>query len=341
MKNKLTSFGLTFLMLILILFSSLGFSLTTAVQAQELQPAILQDALSISGDSVNEENEWGFYYTYDDVVAMVKENIKERLVAESNARENKVTFKNVTERHTTLPFIPNYNQTLLNNNYNEAYNRNINGTCTLVALTEIMRAIRWRCDDQYKSIFNIDKNDVFAGLVEASESWNNNYEEGAQQGTQEHTYGLIIRSYIKPIFEQTGVPFEFYYDGNHHCFDSNPTNWYRGIDFIEYDNIVPLSLMTIKTYNKKEAHSVALAGAYEFTVDYKYNTTSGWNWLFPKSESTKYVVFVVLNGWANADVGGFGRYNNFQYLVLDYDLPFDITTFNWYDLCANDNYISH
>ena len=341
MKNKLTSFGLAFLLLILILFSSFGLTLTPAVQAQELEPAVYDNALSICGDSANEENVWGFYYNLSDVEAMVQENIKERLVAESNARENKITIKKMTERHTTLSYVPNYNQTVLNNTYNETYDRNINGTCTLVALTEIMSAIRWRCDDQYKAIFNIDKNDNFAGLVEASEYWHNNYdEEQGKIGTKDYTFGLVIDRYIKPIFEQTGVPFSYYYDGAHHCFE-NPTNWYRGIDFIEYDNIVPLSLMTIHNYNRKESHSVVLAGAYEYTVDYKYNTTSGWNWLFPKNESTTYIVFVVVNGWATADLGGFGRTRNFQYLVLDYDLHFDLTTFNWYDLCQNYNYISH
>ena len=338
MRTNIIRTRLTYVLLVVFLLLCIGF-----IVPMNYVPQTSAEALSLAptsaSDSMNMSNKFGLYYYLNISEQMVAENISEKLVAEENANPNKITIKKTTSTCVSMYDVPNINQSELNNAYSSTHDRTITGTCTLVAIEEIIEATQNLSDEP--NLFPGTRDERFEALVDAFELYGgNDYTATSQDeldliisssGTIVRTTPLNLQRVVAPVFYSHHLAFNFWGDG-YHLDGVEKVNYYSSIESLEASNVLPLSLINIYNYNRSSAHTLAIAGAYNVNVSYKFNTTSGWNWLFPKSGNKDYTILVVCNGWHTCDDGNFYINGNYQYLVLDYDMPFTIIGWNWYDL---------
>ena len=199
-----------------------------------------------------------------------------------------------------------------------------------------MEALASMSDEQYE--FTETRDERFANLVDVYEQYGTNdytqYEElGDSTGTNTQSTGYKLQNFLMPYYNNFKVALNFWEDYGH--YDSvSKINTYMSISQLDANNVLPLSLILTYNYDRTKMHAMAVAGAYRVTINYKYKTKSGWNWLFSKSGSEDYTILVVCNGWHTNDGGNFYINGNYQYLVLDYNMPFYMVGFNWYDLVS-------
>ena len=339
MNTNSSRTNLTILLLSIILFLSIGIFLPISNN-----PAQSIDALSVcptaASDSMNFQNQYGLYYYLNTSESMVIENISERLVAEQNANPDKITITSCTSTQISMVDVPNISQDELNQAYGEAHDRTITGTCTLVAIEEIMEAMISMSDEQYS--FTETRDERFANLIDIFERYGTNdytqYEDfGGSSGTNIPSTGYNLQSFLMPYYNNYYIPIRFWEDyGHYNAVDK--INTYSTISSLDATHVLPLSFIITYNFDKSKMHTMAIAGAYKVSVNYKYKTKSGWNWLFSKSGSEDYTILVVCNGWHTNDGGNFYINGNYQYLVLDYNIPFYIVGFNWYDFVPGVNY---
>ena len=335
MNSKINKIRLTLALLIFVLVSSIGLIAPFNVANTSIANAESSANDILASDSMVDFSPYGLYYSLNLVEMEVKENISERLVAEANANPDKITITNCTYNEVSFMSVPNMSQSNLNATYNETYNRDINGTCTLVALIEIIEALSNVCDEQY--VFTQTKDEYFADLIYSSEKFGNTYNSNEVFGTYAHTNGHVFNDFLMPIYNSFYVALNFWADEGHYD-RIDKINRYNSITDLPASHVLPMSVLSIRNYDNSSSHSFAIAGAYNVSVSYKYKTLSGWNWLFSKTGSEDFTVLKVCNGWSDSTNGLVGGQYNYQYMVMDYNTPFIITGFNWYDLVSGINY---
>ena len=340
MKTNLFRARLTYIMLVVFLLLCIGFIMPMNYVPQKTAEALSLEPTSAS-DSMNFQNPFGLYYSINSCYEQVVDNISEKLVAENNANPDKITITNCSSTCVSMFDVPNISQAELNASYEATHGRAITGTCTLVALEEIIEATAALCDEQY--VFPDTREERFARIVETFEKCSANdytaisaddlFPITYSSGTNVNSMFIYIRDVVAPYYYDFGLAFDFW--GGTTGYDrENKLNYCMSIANLDAEEVLPLSLINVYTYDRKGAHTLAIAGAYRITIKYKYKTKSGWNWLFSKSGSEDYTVFVVCNGWHTDDRGNFYVNGNYQFLVLDYDSSFTMIGFNWYDLVS-------
>ena len=283
-----------------------------------------EDALS--SDSMTENNHYGLYYSLGAVETKVVENVKEYAVDHYSANPSKITIQSTTTRAGFMLSVPNHSQDDLNGEYHQTYGINCDGTCSLVAIAEVLDAVSAISDSSYnlsQPLF-----DRFSSLLDLGVFCSNNYNpDNGKTGTSNASIPLILTMYLMGTLP--GFNVSFYQDGSYY---NNGNNYYSSISQLSFDAVVPLSILSLNNYNNTKAHSVAVSGVYEYTVSYKYKKQNlGILW---HTASTKFIVFVVCNGWYDVNNGHVGPASNYQYLVMDYNTSFNLVTFNWDDLVS-------
>lgn len=209
-------------------------------------------------------------------------------------------------------FSPNLKQSTYNNKLYSYQHSKVDGTCTLIAITIAKKVVEQIVDDlviEYPNETSTYDNTFFTfkELYEISKNkFGNFYPSSGATGTKHETIPKIMTEY----YSQNGI-------------DLDVTDIYRKGNVREYmyqnNDIYAPMILSIQGYYDDQyaqyssgAHSVVCLGAYIYKVNYK-SYSSKFD-LIGKKHEEKFPVFVICNGWTNADDSSFG--NNFQFLIF-------------------------
>ncbi|MBE5762636.1 MAG: hypothetical protein E7338_00235 [Clostridiales bacterium] len=276
-----------------------------------------ENALTPS-DSMTSSNEYGLYSTVLDVENEIKNNVKARVKANYNAWL--VNIENMSPNPGLTISIPNYNQTTLNSVFN-GNTTTYTGTCTIVAMVEVLEALSALCDDEYD--LSESTNDRFANLMYYSLQAGNEY-SSTNPGTHYETFAPIMSNYLHSKLPEVNMA---YYQMPYSYNEAIGVSGFASIEYVNANTVVPLSILSIENYNGTEAHSMALSGVIDYTVNYRYFPQKGPNVLSGIAGTMHYTIFIVCDGHTDSSNGQFG--SNYKYVVMDYNVSLYIFTFHW------------
>ena len=110
MNTNLSRTRLAAIMLVIIMFLSVGILLPTTFNQTQSAEAL---AIESASDSMTLQIPYGLYYYLNTSESMVIENISEKLVADNNANPDKITITSCTSTQVSMVDVPNISQSEL------------------------------------------------------------------------------------------------------------------------------------------------------------------------------------------------------------------------------------
>ena len=211
------------------------------------------------------------------------------------------------ERYSTFYFdVANLSQTSLNSIYNSNHQSDqISGTCSLVAMTMLVNAIKG-----YSAYsINMNNSEIFEEIRScyAQTSHTTNYSGGYPEyysGTLERFYSNHGKSIVAHMVYGTS-----------------------GVNSGFVNSVSPLSVLSVYgidvQYNGGDAstggHAVLYTGCYAYTTTYREKT---WG-VFYKTVSKNFDTYIICDGWHNSSSGGIG--SQMQMVVFADDANVKVT----------------